>query len=349
MPRRTLPQKGQFKDKTDNLVRQNLQHTAIVRPLDTVVESTPIKSPNIIYPSQHFTLIPSIAENLSNKRKDSIAEEIDSSCPTAFTEQGLGEQANEQKEYGLEPGKINATMTIKPIQRMKKGPVKEMTPAEKRKAMKRRRMAGATVTTMVGSKEQNEENVKKQKQTLEKFDKCQKVLQWLLQQNWVQKQLKELDAVIKFNKSAVRGNTSRRKEKGPKIELGFEALASKEMAEITLRHELDHAVLLKDKRSLLLGSFEVYYEGRGSTGPDKGTFEYELEELLVRLRDWQRYRKEEIEFIEGYTQQDAKERIKKQYKALFKASDIEDYSSGEVEDVINKVKKIAQELKVDLE
>ena len=124
------------------------------------------------------------------------------------------------------------------------------------------------------------------RQLLAKYEVSQGHLDAVRSEPWAQKRLEKLrqtrgerfDAT--FQKDAGRGRTTRQG-----IEIGHEGLTSKEMARVTLRHELDHAKLYDPKRKLRVGPYRASYVGRGKTGPEKGTFHYQLEEMLVRLRE----------------------------------------------------------------
>jgi hypothetical protein len=225
---------------------------------------------------------------------------------------------------------------------------------KKKEMMRLRRMARSTVS-YTGNREVDEKLQEEGRQRLEATKKSDAILKEVKQEPWAQKRLKKTRAEAKFDLNARRGETTRWSSQdevrstGVDIKLGLEALPSIEMGRITLRHELDHAKLIKDDKKISLGSYEAFYHGRGEESTKKDTFDYELEELLVRLRDWQRAKQGKIQFNEHYSGEEAARRIKEQFARLFKASDIQQFDREEIQEIVRKVKEIAVELGADLE
>lgn len=126
----------------------------------------------------------------------------------------------------------------------------------------------------------------------------------------------------------------------PHITIGTGALVSEEQALTVMLHELDHAKLLYLNRPITLGSYEVTnILDQQTHRRKKGSYEYELEELIVRLRDYQRLMRGKIQ----YSKELAIERIIRQRKTLDKAiegmEEIEliEFDVGDTVSILNSI------------
>jgi hypothetical protein len=177
-----------------------------------------------------------------------------------------------------------------------------------------------------------------------KYEQEAALLESIVQQDWVQKRLTKLRRTlgdhffIRWDELAGKGQTNR-----DGIRIGPDGLQNDQMAMIVVRHELDHAKLYDMTRSLTIGAFEAAYVDRGETGPNQGTYLYELEELLVRLRDWSHLADDD-----GY-RPDAQKRIRIAYAALAGASDHAEIESRYLDEIEAKLRMIAAEIGVSLD
>ncbi len=232
-----------------------------------------------------------------------------------------------------------------------KPPPEELTPAQKRAMQQLRRQARATTTTRTGNAEADREADLRNHERIQVTRNSLPILEQLKTDNAVTTQIGKTGARVKFDYNAGLGETNR--EGGPTgnpvISLGNPALTSLEMGRITLRHELDHAKLQVDGKTLKLGSYVASYQGRA---PDqrieRDTFEYRLEELIVRLRDWRRLKNNQLGPAPEYNATHAQARIKQEFANLCNAKDIDEYDLQNVADIMRKLRAIAAELEVDL-
>lgn len=195
------------------------------------------------------------------------------------------------------------------VQRMKKNDDEAPKPNTKSKAeqwqARRRatRMGGGV--TYGGSGVNNQDTFNDNLARVSLLDKVMK-------SEAVSKRQRKLEAYITTGPGG-EGETDIGEGGKPHIKIGRDALVSEDEALTVLLHELDHAKLIYLNRPIRLGGYEVTnILDQRTHRRKKGTYEYELEELVVRLRDYQRILRGKIQ----YSKELAVERIIRQRKIL---------------------------------
>ena len=216
-------------------------------------------------------------------------------------------------------------------------PVHEKT-LYNRARRQRQRLAGATRSSFIGAgnvTQELERTEKEEAEMLAQFDVSKGHLEAAKREPWAQKRLARAKEKLgqgfdaEFGKDAGRGETT-----GEGIKIGAEGLTSPEMARVTLRHELDHAKLRDPESKLMIGPYRVRDFVRG----EKGTFQYQLEEVLVRLRDYEHASTgNKVGFTEGFSEKQARERIDEAYMNLLNATDFDDVDPTYKEEILAKV------------
>lgn len=198
-----------------------------------------------------------------------------------------------------------------------------------------RRMGGGV--TMGGSGAVNSEEYEQNKIKAALYQK-------VIERPDIIKRLKNVGAHISAGPGGT-GETNIASDGTPLISIGVKGLTSEDVALTVVLHELDHAKLMLVNRPMKLGRFVVTNVVDQTIAKRKaGSYEYELEELIVRLRDYQRLIKGKI----VYPKVDAVSRVKAQMETLKKV--IGQMGSGDLDDfdVAGTMKKVAQII-VDLD
>jgi hypothetical protein len=211
-----------------------------------------------------------------------------------------------------------------------------------------------TTTTLIGGTTSVEEQLKEASSEAKKkeeiYIRSTQNLTAVLAEPWADRRRKKIEQrlerpfPVEFDWNARRGATN-----SQGIKIGPEGLETPGWAQVTLRHELDHAKLLVAGETLSVGGYEAYYVERGSTGASQGTFDYQLEELIVRLRDYEHMHHPHERKPKFDVHAEALPRIKAAYSDLKNASDIDELDPTDVKDILDKLGKIAEALSVPLE
>jgi len=207
------------------------------------------------------------------------------------------------------------------------------------------RQTGQTRTVLMGASSDWKKEIaafdSQQQEALAQYSRDMEILNAVLDEEWAVKRLTKLRRYdskfkVEYDKDAGRGKTN-----PGVISIGHEGLKDIGTCRISLRHELDHAKLFNS--DLTVAGFSAEYFPKDGVSK-QGTFAYELEELIVRIRDYE-HQQDKIKGRLFPGQDEALPRIRKAYLKLL-SSNKDGFPDDYIMDTYEKLKVIEANLDI---